>query len=156
MVIKFVFWFVCFFLLDQYVPIHKAKPAGAAGRRVSGAGSNLGKVCREVRDQFRGLFITGMSREGCLAIGSQVDLETRSESRPMESAAEISQASALMALDAFLGHGRLTSKGLVLQPQLGGREEEEEGMWLTPFHSQAQGWQRAQTLHRSPAQQLSV
>lgn len=108
---------------------NKAKPVWAAGCRVSGVSSNLGKVCGEVRDQFRGLFIKGTSREGCLAIGSQVDLETRSESCRMESAAEISQASALMALNAFLGHGRLTSKGLVpwspqqregRRPQLGG------------------------------------
>lgn len=92
---------------------NKVKPVQAAGYRVSGVSSNLGKVCREVRGQFRGQFIKGMSQEGCLAIGSQVDLETRSESRRMESAAEISQVSTLMALNAFLGHGRFTSKGLV-------------------------------------------
>lgn len=92
---------------------NKVKPVQAAGYRVSGVSSNLGKVCREVRGQFRGQFIKGMSQEGCLAIGSQVDLETRSESRRMESAAEISQVSTLMALNAFLGHGRFTSKALV-------------------------------------------
>lgn len=139
---------------------NKGKPVWAAGCRLSGISSDLGKVCREVREQFRGLFVKGMSQEGCLAISSQVDLETRSESCRMESAAEISQANALMALNAFLGHGCFTSKGLVPQYSPGkGRakaKEEEEGMWLMPFHSQVQGWQWAQALHRSPAQQLSV
>jgi len=43
---------------------NKVKPVRAAGCRVSGVSSNLGKVCCEVRDQFRGPFVKGMELGG--------------------------------------------------------------------------------------------
>lgn len=83
-----------FFLLGQYVLTQNQNQTflRTVRCRVSGVGSNLGEACREVRDQFRGPFIKGMSAGGSLTVGSRVDLETRSASGRMESAAEISQA----------------------------------------------------------------
>lgn len=90
MVIKL--W-VCFsFLISMSWHKTKVKPLRTADCRASGVSSNLGEVCREVRDQFRGPFIKGMSTGGSVPIGSWVDLESRSESSRMEGAAEISQA----------------------------------------------------------------
>lgn len=155
-------WVCFFFLISMSWHKLKFKPLRTVGCRASGVSSNLGEVCREVRDQFRGPFIRGMSTGGSLAIGSWVDLETRSESSRMESAAEISQAVHWWHWMPFWVMVVSPVKNWFPSPPAQGRAkapaggEEEQGMWLTPLHSQAQGWQRAQTFHRSPAQQLSV
>lgn len=131
---------------------------------VSGGSSDGGEACGEVRAQFRGPSVTGAGREGWPAAGSRLLWKAGGKLRdaPCSGGLWSERTDGTECLSGSRSPRQPRAGSLVPQrgegrgPRLRGEQEEEEGMWLTPPHSQAQGWQRARALHRSPAQQLSV